>query len=429
MEKILIISPDIISRKMAGPGIRYWNFATELSKYYNVILMTPNKSELTHECFSIVAYSKKKLKKVLLEINVIILQGLTLFKNQFLKYAGIPLIIDLYDPFVLEMLEERTNPKEYNMDLKILLEQLRFGDYFICASEKQKDFWVGMLIAIKRIDLSNYKIDKDLKNTIGVVPFGIPNFDPIINRNPFIQDNRINENDKIILWGGGIWNWLDPVTLIKAFYELKKEISNIKLYFMGVKHPNGLIEPKEVIRKMYEIMTELEIDENDIIFNDWVAYEERQNYYLNATIGVTTHYENLETRFSFRTRVLDYIWCELPMVLTQGDYLSDYVAENDCGLKVTSEDIVELKIAMKKLLLNDDLYSQQKSNFINIKPSFYWEICTADLVVFCKNPIKKVKLNLFSEVLEKQKDLFFKFHYIVVKLPKIRNKLMKYVNK
>ncbi|MDR6552208.1 glycosyltransferase [Paenibacillus qinlingensis] len=425
MKRILIISPDIISKKMAGPGIRYWNFAIELSKYYSVVLMTPNKSELTHESFSIEPYSKRKLKKIMIEINAIVLQGLTLFKNQFLKYANIPLIIDLYDPFVLEMLEERTNPKEYNMDLKILIEQLRFGDYFICASEKQKDFWIGMLVASKRINLTYYKTDKDLTKMIGVVPFGISNLAPIVTRNPFSEDNRINENDRIILWGGGIWNWLDPVTLIKAFHELKKEITNIKLYFMGVKHPNGLIEPKEVMRKMSEIITMLEIDENDIIFNDWVAYEDRQNYYSNATIGVTTHYENLETRFSFRTRVLDYIWCELPMVLTQGDYLSNYIAENDCGSKVTPENIGDLKNEMKHLLLNNDLYLQQKSNFVNIKPSLYWQNCTADLIDFCNTPLKKVKLNLLSVILEKQKDLFLKLYYIVVKLPKIWNKLMK----
>ena len=43
MKNILLISPDSINKKMAGPGIRYFNFAIELSKYFNVTIYISNK--------------------------------------------------------------------------------------------------------------------------------------------------------------------------------------------------------------------------------------------------------------------------------------------------------------------------------------------------------------------------------------------------
>ncbi len=52
-----------------------------------------------------------------------------------------------------------------------------------------------------------------------------------------------------------------------------------------------------------------------MFFNDgWVEYAQRQNFLLEATLGVTTHFDSAETRFSFRTRALDYLWAALPVV-------------------------------------------------------------------------------------------------------------------
>ncbi len=76
---------------------------------------------------------------------------------------------------------------------------------------------------------------------------------------------------------------------------------------------------------------ELGVLNRNVFFNDWVPYGERQNYLLEADVGVSLHLDHVETRFSFRTRVLDYIWVGLPMVLSAGDALSDLVARQELG--------------------------------------------------------------------------------------------------
>ena len=43
--------------------------------------------------------------------------------------------------------------------------------------------------------------------------------------------SNLKPDDKILIWGGGIWNWFDPVTLIQAVYAISKKRSDIKLFF------------------------------------------------------------------------------------------------------------------------------------------------------------------------------------------------------
>ena len=52
---------------------------------------------------------------------------------------------------------------------------------------------------------------------LAVVPFGIQE-DPPVQRRHGIRGATpgIGPDDKVILWGGGIYNWFDPLSLIRA---------------------------------------------------------------------------------------------------------------------------------------------------------------------------------------------------------------------
>ena len=50
---------------------------------------------------------------------------------------------------------------------------LRTGDAFICASERQRDLWLGALGALGRLDHAEHARDPSFRNLIDVVPFGI----------------------------------------------------------------------------------------------------------------------------------------------------------------------------------------------------------------------------------------------------------------
>jgi glycosyltransferase involved in cell wall biosynthesis len=86
--------------------------------------------------------------------------------------------------------------------------------------------------------------------------------------------------------------------------------------------------------------------DNGIVFNsEWVPYDRRQDFLLEADLGVSMHFENLETRLSFRTRFLDYIWAGLPCVATEGDVFAEWIAATGTGRVVPYRDVEAIATA------------------------------------------------------------------------------------
>lgn len=436
MKKVLLISPDIINKKMAGPGIRYWNFAKELSKELDVTLYFPNKKTdiaLNNINFKVILGNLNLLKNNAKTVNSIVIQGVALRLYPFLKKIKKPLVIDIYDPFTLENLELRKKlPLKdrilyHETDLKLILEQLSIGDYFICASERQKDYWLGMLAAINRVNPVTYLDNKNMERLIGVVPFGLENEEPVKTKNVLKGVwPGINETDKVIIWGGGIWNWFDPLTLIEAMNLICKERNDIKLFFMGIGHPNIKIDTT-VAEQCIELCKKYGLYNKYVFFNDWVEYEERQNYLLEADIGVSTYFNNLETRFSFRTRILDYLWCDLPMVLTKGDYMAELVDKHKLGLCCSEKNPEELSFTILKLIESDSLYKECKNNIYKIKEKYKWKNTINELNKFCSSSYvsidKKSKVKFFYS----SNNMFSKIKYYYVRvINKLRRTLKKY---
>jgi glycosyltransferase involved in cell wall biosynthesis len=307
---------------MAGPGIRYWNFAIELAMVCDITLIVKNDDFPEHSQFEILLKEQVKEKSFYEKFDAIIIQGLTLWEMPFLKDLNVPLVIDLYDPIILENLEHSTEDEVSVLiaksNLEILLQQIHYGDYFICASNKQKDFWLGMLAASFRINPKTYHDDKSLRNLIGVVPFGLPSRNPV-KRIQAIKGviDGISETDKVVLWWGGVWDWLDPITLIKAMSLVVRERLDIKCLIIGTRHPDPSFIPHKIVKEVIGLSNKLGLTNKVVFFIDWVNYEERMDYLLESDLGVSLHYDNLETRFAFRTRILDYLWCRLPMVVTE----------------------------------------------------------------------------------------------------------------
>ena len=135
----------------------------------------------------------------------------------------------------------------------------------------------------------------------------------------------IRSTDRVLLWGGSLLDWQDPETLIAAVARLARTRDDVKLFFMGVKHPNPQVAPMAVVERSRRLAESLGVAGSHVIFNDWVPYDERALYLMEADLGVSTHHAHLETRYAFRTRMLDYLWARLPIVCTEGDHFGDLV--------------------------------------------------------------------------------------------------------
>ena len=385
MKRLLLVSNDEVGAQMAGPGIRYYQFARQLSNLFDVTLVIPTVPREPLGDFEVLEaadWRGRRFRALANRFDVVVAQTLRSWTMRALAKADVRVIYDLYDPFLIGNLgyhaEEDVSRRYRYVAFRAptLLQQIALatGSAFICASERQRDFWLGMLGALGRIDPEVADADPNLRDLIEVVPFGLEP-DPPIATGPAIKGvlPGIEADDKVLLWGGGIWNWFDPLTPIRAVGELAKRRSDVKLFFLGVKHPNPGIPAMAMTGRAVELTKELDLYARFVFFNfDWVPYADRASYLLDSDIGISSHLDTIETRFSFRTRLLDYFWAGLPTVATQGDVLSDLVQERNLGRAVGYADVEGWARAIEELVDDPDELARVRRNIELARQDFTW---------------------------------------------------------
>lgn len=394
---ILVITGDPVGHQMAGPAIRAWNIAKILSDEHDVRLLSMTRAVALDDVVEVGVISHHRPNSVREHeewADVIIVQGHALALFPSLETSSKVLVVDVYDPLHLEQLEQGKGQslkvwnKQVSEATDALNHQLLLGDFFLCASERQRHFWLGQLAALGRVNPYTYSRDNDLDSLIAQAPFGIPIADPVQQR-PSLRGvvPGIHVDDKIIIWGGGIYNWFDPDILIRAVAELAATHSNVRLFFMGVKHPNPAVPEMEAVAAARVLADQLGLTGVHVFFNEsWVPYNDRQDYLLEADLGVSTHFQHVETTFSFRTRILDYLWAGLPIVTTDGDSFGSLVGTESLGAAVPERDQEALVAALETYLFDDEAIARARANVSRIRQNFTWDKALAPLVEFCRDP-------------------------------------------
>jgi hypothetical protein len=117
---------------------------------------------------------------------------------------------------------------------------------------------------------------------------------------------------------------------------------------------------------------------------DWINYEERAQFLLNADFGVSAHKEHIETQFSFRTRLLDHFWTGLPTISTTGDALAEVIESNKAGLTVKISDVDDWVNALSKMTSDESLRKTFKANALNLSQNYTWNKVLEPLYKFIK---------------------------------------------
>jgi glycosyltransferase involved in cell wall biosynthesis len=177
----------------------------------------------------------------------------------------------------------------------------------------------------------------------------------------------------VLLWPGGIWNWLDPLTVIDAVAEVAKRRDDVRLFFMGLRHPNPHVPEMQMAEQAVMRAETLGLRDRVVFFNEgWVPYEERGAYLLEADLGVSAHFDELESRFAFRTRLLDCFWAGLPVVATVGDSLGDLVERRGLGRGVAAADVGSWVEAIETMLGDADAYAGARRSIESVRDEYLW---------------------------------------------------------
>ena len=402
LPQVLLISHDVVGQSMAGPGIRYYHLARVLAHHADVTLAIPNErsASMTPESFTtgsfkIVTYSLgnwASLANYVVKQDVCLLPSVVAFDFPELSQCKTCLVVDGYDPLLPEWLASSRYDKTADQarywptQMHVLRQQYLLGDFYICASERQRDWWLGLLEANGRINPDTFNADPSLRNLIDVVPFGLAASTPQHTK-PVMKGvwPGLNHDDKILLWGGGLWPWLDPLTAIRAVSKIWLQRQDVKLVFPGTKHPNPQVHGMPTLTEAaQQLADELGLRDKAVFFGDWVPYSDWDNILLESDIALSLHFDTLETRLAFRSRVFDYVRANLPTVATEGDATSELIRHYGIGYCVPYEDADQVAQAILTLLATPK--ADLADHFSSARQALTWEQGARPLIRFCQQP-------------------------------------------
>ncbi|MBA2354665.1 MAG: glycosyltransferase, partial [Acidobacteria bacterium] len=411
---VVLVTHEALRAHMSGPAIRVLELARALGRTVRVSVLAPAPLEVRDDRVALIPFDPARptvLEAQAETADAVIVQGFALTTYPFLSALVTPIVADLYCPFTLEHLEQtrmsgaQAVPAALEGEAAAILgvqnAQLQQADFFICASERQRDFWVGTLHSAGRVNPRTLARDADLRSLIDVVPFGLPS-EPIGIAAARARAARlargapagvlkgvhpsIRATDRVLLWGGSLLDWQDPETLIAAVAQLARVRDDVKLFFLGVRHPNPQVAPMAVVERSRRLAASLGVGGSHVIFNDWVAYDERALYLLEADLGVSTHHAHLETRYAFRTRMLDYLWARLPIVCTDGDHFGELVRARGLGRAVPPGDPSVLAEAIAAMLDQSETRERTRQSLAAVADEMTWDRVADPLRAWCAAP-------------------------------------------
>lgn len=388
---MILISAERIGASMAGPAIRVLELARALSEQCDVTIAAPPPSDTGDVEATLLDAGLEDfgtILEALKEHDVVVAQRLP---PQILRYVArmpIRLVADLYNPQMIEVLEAvrdsaSSSPRRAS---KSMLGMCATADLVVCASETQRDLWLGGMGMAGLVDVERYRQDPTFRRFVDVVPFGMPEAAPVASE-PVLKGvwPGIGANDQVLLWAGGIWRWLDALTPIRAVERLRAEGRAVHLVFLGTGRPSlGPGVTPSSAEQAVAFAAERGLEGVGVHFNPgWVPYAERQRFLLEADLGVSAHFDHLEARFSFRTRVLDHFWAGLPSVVSSGDAIGDLVERRGLGRAITPGDDAAFAAACAALLDDADLRDATKGRIGDIAHELTWRRAAEPLVRFC----------------------------------------------
>jgi len=381
---------------MAAPGIRIAEIARELDAAGNTVtLALPHEPELKMNGVTQVFSDEIGLRELAAATDVVVVSGAGHHLMPLPQIpATVPTVVDLAFPVVLEVLAvparsravwpPATPPQQL---IRRLTHYLLNGDFLLCASEDQRSLYLGCLLILGRLDEAALQRDPTLEDLLSIVPFGCPS-DPPVRTGPGARGTiaGIGDGDFVVIWSGGMGDWYDPETVVRAVAEASAKIPQMRLVFIGARSGDEHLPETATSVAVRNLARELHVLDHHVFFHDeWVPYESRANWIADADVAVIAARPSLESAISVRTRFLDYVWCTTPVLCTRGGTYADLVERRQLGVTVPSEDVAAMADALVRLV-NTNLRAGMSERLAQLRPELSWRRVLEPLTDFCAHP-------------------------------------------
>ncbi len=373
MTRVLLVCPEPLGHgQPAGVGIRFLEIARVLrADGHDVTILSPDAGAI-EGCRG--DYINPPTIAQHTAINdLAVVQG-HVANGYFMDAKPIPTVVDLYDPFIVENLHyyAERGAGVFSHDHLTLMNSLVRGDFFLCASEAQRFFYLGTLIAAGRLNPVVFESDPRAESLIAIAPFGV--------QQPRAVATRNLETPEILF--GGIYDWYDPICAIDAIAIARESLPGTTLTFTT--HPNPEITPQG---KLAEAIAYCQKRNYDFVkFEPWVAYEQRAEFFDRFALALLTFPRSLETDLSMRTRVYDYLWCGLPVVTSSAPGTDEILHRYHAGRVIGSDSPQAFAKEVIALILAHETYYSMVRGTQHFVFEHQWPRTLGPLREFCRAP-------------------------------------------
>ncbi len=309
--RVLVLAPGSLGERLRGPEIRALRLAQALAGEHEVTLMARGPRREECEGLKVIPFSRRRLLSEARGNGALLAATVPPFALALKRRLGILAVSDQYDPVELELgtLGARADRARATARASRHL-QLRGADLVLCAGARQREL----------LEAELGTLDGD-RPPLCTVPFGIDAPPPLSGATP-LRDRfpQIAAGDRIVLWWGSLWRWLDAETAIRAIASIAPSRPEVKLVFTAGRPPGGAGERHSVVAEARRLAERLGVLDRSVLFlEQWVPYERRAEYLHEADLGLTLHRGTAEAELAARARYMDYLWTGLPCVLGRGD--------------------------------------------------------------------------------------------------------------
>lgn len=388
VKSVVVATPDIVGRQMAGPGARAWHLAEELAKHFPTQLVAEigeshgarapsvsgpsasggraSASPGPNDSPGVIPWGSAAGVEAIRDAGVVIGQP----SRALLSIPRGRVVFDLFDPVVLELAELYGSHPTLRERLHLGAEWMRLrralarGDSLICGFDAQRDFYAGVHAA------ASGKTEGWIERWLEV-PFGV---------DATLAEGEVLPQDgpPVIVWSGGIWEWLEPELAIEAVRRVNDAGVACRLLFLGVARP-GAAGP--LVGSVARLEHAIEAAGPLVMVNrDWVDYRERGRWLRECKIAIMLHRSTMESTMSIRTRFFDSVACGLPLVASRGGFASAMIENEGLGLVVEPSDVDSVAGAIRRLLTDDALYARNVRALEHLRPRLSWPAVVEPLV-------------------------------------------------
>jgi glycosyltransferase involved in cell wall biosynthesis len=287
------------------------------------------------------------------------------------------LIGDAYVPIHVEIAAREatdlaTEQREYLADLPRWNANLARCDVLLVASPEQELYYTGALAALGRVTPESYR-----HKALVVTPFGI---DPE-ERVPRVKAQSKDALE--VLWFGGVYPWFDGGALVESVEEARQRGVPVNLTLAGARNPFVKHDRFEEHAAQVEGAAR---SAGHVTVVGWTPYRQRAAVYEGADLLVTLNTVGPETKLSWRTRLVDYVWSGLPLLTNGGDPLAERLLAAGAAMRVQGNDRHALASALVDAWQRKNEFATMRAAMAAQRAQLSWKNCTAELAELLEQP-------------------------------------------